>query len=283
MPVENADSPVSSVSYPSDGEVIHPGRKLDFADASDRMPVVVETATLLVSVERRVSRAFKITGQIGELSFSSITYLIKSGLRQGYTEEVIDAVIKAYPTKFTSAVIPGGSGPSEFKTRTTTPSLMFFLMHGREARLPLHLLTGVPMLETTIPNDSPNSDIPRGLKLDCYYVFDNTENMERRKTTDTFGFFYLETYVVCTNVSSHCFLRPCVTAYYAERIGQKRALLSRHLPHYKNSSTRQTKYRRFWTRIKQKGGWKDARYLARKRERMETDVVQIVMREVTTL
>ncbi|XP_078659362.1 uncharacterized protein LOC144910220 [Branchiostoma floridae x Branchiostoma belcheri] len=41
MPVGNADSPVSSVSHPSesDGEVIHPGRKLDFAD---RMPVVVE-------------------------------------------------------------------------------------------------------------------------------------------------------------------------------------------------------------------------------------------------
>ncbi|KAI8482773.1 hypothetical protein Bbelb_080870 [Branchiostoma belcheri] len=43
-------------------------------------------------------KEFKITGQVGQLRFQSLTYQIKSGLRQGYTEEeVVDAVIRAIP------------------------------------------------------------------------------------------------------------------------------------------------------------------------------------------
>ncbi|CAH1242322.1 Hypp6577 [Branchiostoma lanceolatum] len=77
-----------------------------------------------------------------------------------------------------------------------------------------------------------------------------------------------------------CFLQPCVAEYYAGRIGQPRALLHRHRPHPKNSGTRKGKYRQFWKQINKKGGWKDPRYLALKEQRMRTDGVDIVKREV---
>ncbi|XP_078582892.1 uncharacterized protein LOC144865785 [Branchiostoma floridae x Branchiostoma japonicum] len=45
-------------------------------------------------------KEFKIIGQVGTLSFKSLTYQVNSGLKQGYTEEeVVDAVIRAIPAE----------------------------------------------------------------------------------------------------------------------------------------------------------------------------------------
>eukprot|EP00058_Branchiostoma_floridae_P027252 XP_002612743.1 hypothetical protein BRAFLDRAFT_97277 [Branchiostoma floridae] len=77
-----------------------------------------------------------------------------------------------------------------------------------------------------------------------------------------------------------CFLRPCITAFPASKIGETGAMLHRNKPRRGNASIRRAKYKKFWGQIKNSGGWKDERYLARKLARMRADNITSAKREL---